>query len=114
MTLVAGEQVLNEGRDAAVFLAVEFGVFEEGEVPRSADSFYLAEDAEGVTVEFVEFFAGSFWKHGADYINFRKPHNGTSVLGEFRRSLIASRRRTSVLAACRSSACTKRRLEFST
>lgn len=67
---MAGEQMLNEGGHALAFLAVEFGVFEEGEVPGSADSFYLAEYVEGVKMELVEFLAGGFWKHGRGLYKF--------------------------------------------
>lgn len=86
MALVTGEQVLNEGGNALGFLTVELGIFEEGDVSRSPDSFYVAEYAEGVATQFFEVFAGGLRKHGGNYINFRNAHNSTSVLRQLHRS----------------------------
>ena len=80
---MAGEQMFDEHTDAVLFLTVEVSVFEEGKVFRSAYSFYFLEDVQGALAEFVEFFAGSFREHGADYINLRRVCNGTLVLREF-------------------------------
>jgi hypothetical protein len=77
---VTGEQMFDERGNAFLFQAVKVGVFKERKVAGTADSSNVAENANGLVVEFVEFFTERFCNHGADYINLRMRFNSTLVL----------------------------------
>ena len=53
MTVVSGEQMLDQGGQTFLLLTIEVCVFEEGEIAGTADFFYFAEDAEGAEAQFV-------------------------------------------------------------
>lgn len=81
---MAGQQVLDQRRNAVVLLAIEVGIFEEVEIARATDPSHLAQDVNGFLMEFFEMFAIVFRMHGADYINLMKPLNSTLVLPDIR------------------------------
>ena len=64
--MVTSQQVLDEGGDALMFEAIEFGVFKEGNVTGAADTFYVAQGLNGYTFEFEEFGTRIIGEHGRE------------------------------------------------
>ena len=64
--MVTGQKVLDEGGDALMLEAIEFGVFEERNVAGPADEFYVAQGFCSNTFEFLEFRARRIGEHGRE------------------------------------------------
>jgi hypothetical protein len=71
---VAYEQMLQDQVQAVVLVLIEGRVFEKGNVPGSANSSHLAEDAEGIGLEGLQLFThAGLCRRGGFYDSGHRP-----------------------------------------